>query len=298
MQTKTIGIFGEVLFDQFPEGQALLGGAPFNVAWHLQAFGAAPCFISRVGDDALGEQVRLSMQNWGMAVDKLQTDNEHPTGTVAVSFNNGEPAYAILAQQAYDFIDAGQLDAAQPYSILYHGTLALRHPVSASALQKLTEHHTGKVFVDVNLRAPWWQVEQISQWLVKADWLKLNHHELAQLAEPSGTIKEQMDWFVQQYRLDVLLVTCGEKGAIAVNNAGEWFEVQPESNLMVADTVGAGDAFSAAVLLGMQRGWALPDIIARAQDFASALVTRQGAVVLDRAFYQPFIESWQLQEEK
>lgn len=293
MQTKTIAVFGEVLFDQFPDGQALLGGAPFNVAWHLQAFGANPCFISRVGDDAPGRQVRLAMQDWGMATDKLQTDTEHPTGTVAVSFTDGEPGYAILDQQAYDFIDAQQLDSA-PYTILYHGSLALRHPVSASALQKLTTNPTGKVFIDVNLRAPWWQAGQIHNCLANADWLKLNHHELALLAGATGTMQEQMAMLMRQNQLEVLLVTCGAAGAVAMGQHGGYFEVRPKNHLVVADTVGAGDAFAAVVLLGILKDWPLPEMLARAQDFASAVVMQQGAVVQNAGFYQQFIDDWQL----
>ncbi len=84
-------IFGEVLFDRFPDGNSVLGGAPFNVAWHLQAFGARPLLISSVGDDELGAEIRQTMQDWGMDDSGLQTDAAHPTGTVEVSFNAGEP---------------------------------------------------------------------------------------------------------------------------------------------------------------------------------------------------------------
>ncbi|MFZ2407026.1 MAG: PfkB family carbohydrate kinase, partial [Methylobacter sp.] len=84
MTHNQIAIFGEALIDQFPDGQQILGGAPFNVAWHLQAFARHPCFISRVGRDAAGDKIRQAMQAWGMAVENLQTDPDHPTGTVQV----------------------------------------------------------------------------------------------------------------------------------------------------------------------------------------------------------------------
>ncbi len=86
-------IFGEVLFDRFPDGSLVLGGAPFNVAWHLQAFGQAPLLISRVGDDPLGRQVRGAMLDWGMDTAGLQLDSAHATGTVEVRFDHGEPSY-------------------------------------------------------------------------------------------------------------------------------------------------------------------------------------------------------------
>jgi fructokinase len=88
--------------DQFPDGQQVLGGAPFNVVWHLQAFGQYPCFISRVGNDAMGDSIRQAMADWGMSVENLQTDPDYPTGTVKVTLNKNEPCYEILADQTYD----------------------------------------------------------------------------------------------------------------------------------------------------------------------------------------------------
>src|SRR5574343_1279323 len=98
-------IFGEVLFDHFPDGSRVLGGAPFNVAWHLQAFGLAPCFISRVGHDAEGQEIADLMAGWGMRRDWLQSDAHHATGSVQVSIDDGEPAYEIVKDSAYEFID-------------------------------------------------------------------------------------------------------------------------------------------------------------------------------------------------
>ena len=287
-------IFGEVLIDQFPDGQQVLGGAPFNVAWHLQAFGQFPCFISRIGNDAVGESIRQAMADWGMAVENVQTDPAHPTGTVKVTINKGEPSYEILADQAYDFIDAQQLNPASQYSIIYHGTLALRNRVSEQALNDLKARHTGKVFIDVNLRAPWWHKERVNQWLGKADWVKLNHDELMQLAPPENSLQDAMRLFLTQHDPEVLVVTCGSSGAMALNHAGEFFEVTPVGNLSMVDTVGAGDAFSAVLLLGIQQGWPLSVTMERAQAFASALVSQRGAIVQDLSFYQAFIRAWNL----
>ncbi|MDO9106189.1 MAG: carbohydrate kinase [Methylovulum sp.] len=293
MPNKQIGIVGEVLFDQFPDGKRILGGAPFNVAWHLQAFGQQPCFISRVGDDAQGAGIRAAMQAWGMDTGHLQTDTEHPTGTVNVAINNGEPSYDILDQQAYDFIAAGQF-MEQRYSIIYHGTLALRHRQSSCALSALKNRHTGKVFVDVNLRAPWWHIDTVGQWLSNADWLKLNDDELLQLAPPHNNLKASMCWLLEHYQPEALVVTCGSQGALALTGSGEFTETAPAEGLAVTDTVGAGDAFAAVLLLGIQQGWSLRLTMDRAQEFASALVTQQGATVHDMRFYQPFIADWHL----
>jgi fructokinase len=294
MTNNPIAIFGEALFDQFPDGQQILGGAPFNVAWHLQAFNQQPCFISRIGRDAKGDKIRQAMQSWGMAIENLASDPDHSTGTVQVSFNNGEPSYEILAEQAYDFIAEPQLNESRQFSVLYHGTLALRNPVSAQALQNLTARHQGKIFIDVNLRAPWWRKEAVNQRLDKAHWVKLNRDELRHLAPPQNTLQEAMRWFLQQHALEVLVVTCGSQGALAINQAGQFIEVAPVADLAVIDTVGAGDAFAAVLLLGIQHDWALQLTMERAQSFASALVTKRGATVQDMNFYRPFITAWNL----
>ncbi len=292
--TQQIAIFGEVLMDQFPDGQQVLGGAPFNVAWHLQAFGQYPCFISRIGNDVMGGSIRQAMADWGITVENLQTDPDYPTGTVKVSINKDEPSYEILADQAYDFIAAQQLNPAKQYSVIYHGTLALRNRTSEQALNDLKAHHTGAVFVDVNLRSPWWHKEAVNQWASKANWVKLNHNELMQLAPPQNTLQDAMRLFLTQHDLDVLIVTRGSSGAMTLNNAGEFFEVTPAGKLPIVDTVGAGDAFSAVLLLGIRQGWSLSTAMDRAQSFASSLVTQRGATVQDLSFYQTFIRAWNL----
>jgi fructokinase len=292
MNNQQIAVFGEVLFDQFPDGLQVLGGAPFNVAWHLQAFGLAPRFISRVGEDAKAETIKQAMQTWGMTAAQLQIDPEHSTGVVQVSLNNGEPSYDILPNQAYDFIDAEQLDLATQYAVIYHGTLASRHSSSAHALEILKNSHRGKVFVDVNLRAPWWQLSETHQLVHNADWVKLNRDELIQLESSCYRVEQAMESFLAKHNLQVLVVTHGENGATALTRSGEYIHVEPNAQLAVVDTVGAGDAFAAVLLLGLQRGWSLAMTMNRAQDFASRLVTQRGAVVQDMSFYQPFIHSF------
>ena len=104
MKQTPLCIFGEVLFDHFPDGKRVLGGAPFNVAWHLQAFGRAPRFISRVGADAEGRSVLNAMRDWGMDTQSVQVDERLPTGRVSVAIVDNEPAYDIVADCAYDTI--------------------------------------------------------------------------------------------------------------------------------------------------------------------------------------------------
>jgi fructokinase len=287
---KGVYIFGEVLFDHFPDGNRVLGGAPFNVAWHLQAFGQSPRLVSRIGRDPEGTQVREAMEAWGLATDDLQTDPQRPTGRVAVSFNDGEPAYDIVADCAYDNIEPIAVASCR---LLYHGSLATRAAGSAGALRQLRASGPQTVFVDVNLRPPWWQAGAVQELLQGAHWVKLNSDELALLAGEATSADPAGD-FLRRYALRGLLVTRGARGAELLLANGERIQVAPAANNEVVDTVGAGDAFAAVMLLGLLNDWDLPVVLERAQHFAGALVGRRGATVDDRAFYRNFSRQWQL----
>jgi len=285
-------IFGEVLFDCFPDGNSVLGGAPFNVAWHLQAFGLSPLLISAIGDDALGEKVKSAMLDWNMNSTGLQIDSLHSTGSVDVSFDNGEPQYTIVEHRAYDYIDAALLPLLAEDSLLYHGSLALRNLSSREALSKLKAQHSGSVFMDVNLRDPWWQKEFVLNLADESDWVKLNEDELDLLGSGTGDIKSQADQFIDRHKLKGLVITLGKKGAIALTENGSFAQAKPLQTLKVVDTVGAGDAFTSVLILGLSHGWSLQQTMSRAQDFASLIVGQQGATVHDPGFYQEKITDW------
>lgn len=286
-------IFGEVLFDRFPDGNVVLGGAPFNVAWHLSAFGRQPLFVSRVGNDPLGRRIHDAMGDWGMATAGLQQDSQHPTGTVDVSFEAGEPQYDIVADRAYDHIDPASLPPLQP-ALIYHGTLALRHADSARALAALKRHYDAPVFVDINLRPPWWNREAVGDLLADARWVKLNADELDLIAGADRSTQDQFAVLFEHPGIELLIVTRGAQGAEIVARAGDRLPVAPKTAARVVDTVGAGDAFTSAFILGLLLGWPLATVGARAQEFASALVQVRGATVHDRDFYRPFLERWEL----
>jgi len=279
-----LAVFGEVLFDCFPTGENVLGGAPFNVAWHLQAFGDQPVFISRVGEDALGDDIIAAMQGWGFAMDALQRDGRHPSGRVDVSLVDGEPEYSITPDCAYDFIDAVHLPKLAPPTLLYHGSLAMRNPVSRAALQALLAQPDVDAFMDVNLRSPWWHHEDVIASLKKARWAKLNEDELALLAG-TGVAPAQ---FQQEMGLELLVVTMGEKGALALDARGREYRVMPAPNDTVVDVVGAGDAFTSVLLHGLLHQQPLAQTLERAQQFASAVVGLRGATTDKLSFYVPF----------
>lgn len=280
-----IVVFGEVLFDCFPSGEKLLGGAPFNVAYHLQALGDQPCFISRIGLDEFGEQIVESVRQWGMNSSYLQRDHLHPTGLVEVIFENNEPEYVIVTDSAYDFIREDELPSLNTRLILYHGTLALRNDISRSSCEKLRKRDGVKIFVDVNLRSPWWRKDEVLAWLDSSHYAKMNEDELDLLSDDPGGLEKKMEQLQRSCDLEHLIITRGERGAIVRTAAGEIYNQQAEPVEEIKDTVGAGDAFSAVYLHGLYHNWSLAETLLQAQRFAGKVVGLRGATPSSREFY-------------
>lgn len=286
-------IFGEVLYDCFPDGSQVLGGAPFNVAWHCQAFGLQPLFISRVGDDSPGGNVVAAMKNWGMKTEGLQIDSDHATGRVKISFDDNEPSYDIVENSAWDFLNSQSLPEFDKGSILYHGSLALRNPVAAHCLQTIKQFTSKSIFVDINLRSPWWNRSLIDNIMQDSQWLKINADELDLIVKDSQSTEDKARHLITTLQLDLIVVTQGSAGAIAMSQE-ETCSVQPGNAANVVDTVGAGDAFTSVLLLGLHKAWSLQITLDRAQQFASKVVGLRGATTQDKTFYQSFIKNWSL----
>ena len=284
-------IFGEVLFDHFPTGETVLGGAPFNVAWHLQALGDRPQLITRIGDDEAGNTILTAMTDWGMNTGGVQCDREHPTGRVVVTIINNEPSYQIVPDCAYDFIAADKIPPPGSGGIVYHGTLALRNQASRQALSRLLQQDAPAIFLDVNLRAPWWQLDEVHSWLARARWVKLNQEELRVLDFKAADIEQAVAAFQDRFSLEQVILTRGKAGALVRTAAGDVHQVVPEPAALFVDAVGAGDAFSAVYLHGLRADWSIPACLAAAQRFAGKVVGLRGATTTDRDFYRTFIAS-------
>ena len=290
MSDKKVFVFGEVLFDCFPTGEKVLGGAPFNVAWHLQALGDNPAFISAVGNDELGQKILLAMDEWGMDTALMQRDLKDPTGQVEIKFIDDEPHYTITPDCAYDFIDAKKLKPLNADAILYHGTLGLRNAVSRAAFNKLIENSCSSIFLDVNLRSPWWQKEEVFDWMKQARWVKLNQHELHLLGFAESNIKQSMANLQQQFQIEQLIVTQGEHGALLRTSQGEFHHIEPEPVKNLVDTVGAGDAFTAVFIHGLLCSWSIPKTLNAAQKFASKIIGVRGATPAVTDFYHDVLK--------
>ncbi len=281
-------IFGEVLFDRFPDGSAVLGGAPFNVAWHLQAFGCEPVLVTRVGRDALGERVLNACAKWGLDAVGLQVDGDVETSTVDVTFKDGEPQYDIVKPRAFDRIDAQQLPSFAAAPLIYHGSLALRSAPSRAAFDALVAATRAPRFIDVNLRTPWWSRDAVIERCREARWVKLNTDEWdVVVGEPDVSPRSVLEAF----DLDGILITRGAEGADFVTRDIHE-RVVPHAVSEVVDTVGAGDAFASVMLLGLLSRWPAHTTLQRAQHFASRIVGVRGATVDDRAFYATVMNDW------
>lgn len=289
-------IFGEVLFDCFEGGHDVLGGAPFNVAWHLQGFGQQPLFISRIGQDDLGDEVLLRMEAWGMDTQGVQRDPDHPTGRVNIVQQGASHAFDILPDQAYDHIDADTACKAllnTDVALVYFGTLARRMPDSRDAMDQVQQLGY-PVFVDVNLRAPWWERVDVEGLMRKARWFKLNDEEIDLLQQaPPGTEADAARTLLEQYGLEMLVFTRGADGATLLTRDCQ-VEGRPPPVRQMVDTVGAGDAFCAVVILGLLNGWPLEQTLQRALAFGSRISGQRGATAPDKALYQQYRESWGL----
>ena len=298
-KNSTIGrplVFGEVLFDHFPDGSRVLGGAPFNVAWHLHGFQVKPLFVSRIGDDIPGREVLEKMALWGMDTRGVQRDQSHPTGAVQVSLLNGQPSFEILPEQAYDYIErapVANILAKDKFAVLYHGSLAARGAVTQQTLHRLSDTTTIPAFVDINLRAPWWTQQEIRWNLHNARWLKLNSDEFSQIAgdPPISRRLEAAHALLNAFGVDLLIITLGAEGALLVTDVNE-LSAPPSPISDIVDTVGAGDAFSAVTLFGLLHGWEPVRILNNALDFAAEICRIRGATVLDCKFYQDILQRW------
>jgi fructokinase len=276
VELKILGI-GELLWDVFPDRRHA-GGAPFNFAWHARMLGADGQVVTRVGADELGEELRALVSGAGMDGSLVQVDAERPTGTVQVTLSGGQPSYEIVSGVAWDHIEAcgAARAAAGEADVVCFGSLAQRGEVSAAAVAELVaEAKRATIIFDVNLRQDYYSRAVLERSLRAADVVKLNDEELVTVGDlllpGTGTAAA----LVAEYGLEMLVETRGSAGC-ALHTAGGCFE-SPGVEVEVADCVGAGDAFTAALAVGIKRGEP-PAAVARRANLVGAFVaSRAGA---------------------
>lgn len=296
MKAPRIVAIGEVLWDLLPSG-AVLGGAPANFTIHARTLGADARLISRVGDDDLGREIRRRLAATGLPVDTVQVDPTAPTGTVSVELSaEGLPSYTIHEGVAWDDVKADDLAlaAVRPADAICFGSLAQRFPSGRENLRSLLAAAPAEALriFDINLRQSYYSRAIVEASLRVADVLKLNDAELPVLAEMfaiSGDERVVIAALAERFALRAVALTRGDRGSLllAAEGFSEHPGVRPE---IVRDTIGAGDAFTAVLALGLLGHWPLGLISERANAVASFVCSQSGATPLLTSAFASFLD--------
>jgi fructokinase len=279
MGYDVLGI-GELLWDMLPTGKQV-GGAPTNFAFHARSMGANASVISRVGDDPLGKELIEHLFSLGVPTCSVSLDPAHLTGVVEVTVAaDGQPHYVIQEDVAWDHLHADELDSAARADALCFGSLAQRNNVSRLAIRELlkaSKPEALRIF-DVNLRQNFYCEDVVEHSLKLANVLKLNDAELPVIADllrlRSDSEKEQIAELTHHFGLRLVAYTRGSHGSW-LHDGEQWSE-HPGIHVEVKDTVGAGDAFTAAVTMGMLLGWDLDRINEIANRVAAFVCSSEG----------------------
>jgi fructokinase len=276
-----VGI-GEVLWDRFPDADRL-GGAPANFAFHAAQLGASSRMISRIGRDDLAERLVAVLAEHEINTDYIQRDSKYATGTVLVHLNQGQPTYEITAPVAWDYLEmTPELEQiAQRVDAVAFGSLAQRNPVSRATIQGFLRSVPDRAFrlFDINLRQSFYTREVIEFGLAHATVLKLNGDELPTLARIFDW-SPKPDAFAARARaafgLKGVALTLGEAGC-EIFYENDFVRSTPPA-INCRDAVGAGDAFSAALVMGLLRNESLQNVADRANEVGAFVASQLGAM--------------------
>jgi fructokinase len=271
-----------VLWDLLPTGPQM-GGAPANFACHARALGIHARIVTRVGRDDFGDAIKRRLAEMEVAVELIQTDDTLPTGTVTVTLTaDGIPAYTIHDGVAWDQLAAepDALAAVATADAVCFGTLAQRSVTTRRSIQRLLAGAPASSWriLDINLRQNYYDVVGIEASLRLANVLKLTAYELSVLAPLSGTarsVRQQIETLAERFGLRVVVLTRGEGGSLLWQD-GRWSD-RSADRIDVKDTVGAGDAFTAALCVGLLRGLDLDEINTIANEVAAFVCVSAGA---------------------
>ncbi len=277
-----VGI-GEILWDILPEGKQL-GGAPANFAYHARALGARSCILSAVGDDPLGREIIEHIRRTGIDPKYIAVDAQYPTGTVTVRVDaKGVPSFIIHKGTAWDnigFPDNAIALAADADAVCF-GTLAQRSEISKKSILSFIKSVPAdrlRIY-DVNLRQEYYSEEIVRESLRQCNVLKLNKQELTVVADIlsiGGSETEILRRIIRDYDLRLVALTLGEEGSRLVSPGGDSF--LDAQKVQVVDTIGAGDAFTAALTIGLLQRSPLRLIHENAARLAGFVCTWKGAV--------------------
>ena len=286
MLKPTIICFGEVLWDMLPTGK-LAGGAPMNVAYHLNALGVNASLISRIGNDALGLELTAFLKEKSLVTDFIQTDNVLPTGLVDVTLDEkGSPSYKIIQPVAWDniLLTNDIKEAVSEADALVFGSLICRNDASKQTLLELLSLSKCAVF-DVNLREPFYSKDTIQPLLEKATIVKMNEQELNMISKWYGyemDFKQQIKDLQQRFDIQTLIVSHGSLGAYCFcpsdsSEHNHTLYFQKALEITVKDTIGSGDAFLAGFLSEKMKGKDPQSCLKTACAMGAYVATKAGA---------------------
>lgn len=275
---------GETLWDVLPEGKKI-GGAPANFAYHVSQFGLPSCVVSAIGDDALGKEIIENFTSKGL--DQLIAEVPYPTGTVQVEIDQtGIPLYDIKENVAWDNIPYTEhLDAlAKRTKAVCFGSLAQRNVVSRETinhfLDTMPKDDDSLIVFDVNLRQGFYNKEILCKSMQNCNILKINDEELITVSRmfgyPGIDLQDKCWILLGKYNLKMLILTCGINGSYVFTPGNVSF--QPTPKVEVADTVGAGDSFTAAFIASILKGKSVTEAHTIAVKTSAYVCTQKGAM--------------------
>lgn len=284
MNRQLVVGLGEVLWDMLPEGKKM-GGAPANFAYHASQFGWESCVVSAVGHDELGDELLENLQQKSLPFLIERTD--YPTGTVGVEVDDkGVPQYNIHEDVAWDHIPfTSRLEeVARHTQAVCFGSLAQRHSMSRATilrfLDTMPEEEGRYRIFDINLRQNFYTPEILSGSLERCNILKINDEELDILSRifglPDTGVQKKCHGLLEEYGLKALILTCGTQGSFVFTPDDASFQNTPK--VEVADTVGAGDSFTAAFAAALLDGKDLHEAHRLAVETSAYVCTQYGAM--------------------
>ncbi len=254
IKNNLILCIGEILWDNLPSG-AKPGGAPMNVALHLNRIGQKVSISSKVGNDEQGKKLLAFLEDSGLRTDLIQIDETLPTSEVLVHLDeNNNATYEICEPVAWDnlVLTDSLISQAKSSGLIIYGTLASRNPETRKTILRLLENDVVKL-IDVNLRQPYDTREIVEQLILKSDIVKLNDEELGVFGQWYNKHKHDEEslvrWFAEEFNSKMVIVTKGDKGALLYSD-GVFYE-HPGFKVNAVDTVGAGDAFLAGFIAAL-----------------------------------------------
>lgn len=270
--------YGEILWDILPSGE-VPGGAPMNVAYHLNKLGHSPGIITKIGNDERGMKLLKLLKEKNISTELVQTDKLLPTGIVYATPNDQhEMQYDIVAPVAWDVIEWDERFTSLFDSSTYFvfGSLIARTLTSKDTLFKLLAIAKNKVF-DVNLRPPHYQKSLLTDLLSKSDIVKMNSHELEFVSSWFGkysATEDRIKAVCERFNLQTLITTKGGEGALLYINGSIYSH--NGFKVIVQDTVGSGDSFLAAIISGMIQKREPRDLIEYACAVGALVTSKKG----------------------